>query len=806
MGGKGDEMKVFCRLLVISIFASVALAQTTANIEGRIDPKDLAVTSNVILEKDGIFFARTAADSDGNYVFKDVPEGLYTLRVDGLNAAFVGTKRDITVVAGKLFVANFTLVPLSSAPQCGSSPDCTQIRETVTVSADQRQPLEEVSKSVNVIDGQEMRERADFTLVESLRTIPGFRVQQLGGFGRTASIKSRGLRNQDTAILIDGVRFRDASSITGDASAFLSDFTLTSVSRIEVLRGPGSSLYGTNAIGGTVDFQTPAPQAGWHGQFSANAGGLGLSRFRGNVSNGLSNGKFGFNVGVSRTDYRDGIDKEDDANNTNFQSRIEAKPFENTSISARFFVSDAFVRLNSSPDTFGVLPVSNSTIINANPGVNFTFDANDPDSNQKSKFFNGQVVLTQVINDRLYFQGYYSGLKTKRRNTNGLLGVPFQSESTSIFDGSIHTANGHINWTPDDINRITVGYEFEHEKLGNEGFTPSGNADFFTNAYQSSNTIYAQDLVSLFDGRLQLAGGFRFQFFNLNTPDFSLENAPYTNLTLENPPNAYTFDGSASYYFAKTGTKLRTHVGNGYRVPSLYERFGTFYSTFGLDPEFVPIGAPNLKPEHSAAFDAGIEQNLFDNKARLSATYFYTRLIDTIGYGLLPDNDPFGRDNNASGGGYLNTKGAVSRGAEFSGEFRPTSTTEIFASYTYTNSDQLNPQVRGSGIFSTLGVPESQFTLVATQRFKRVWVNMDFLATSDYLAPIFSGGNFNTYIYRFDGNRKADLTAGYTFPINKDRFNLRVYGTIENLFDQEYFENGFRTAGVNGRAGLSFGF
>lgn len=742
----------------------------------------------------------TQTNRNGFFTLENVKDGTYVI-----SGQILCQRRNIEVI-----VKNGGSVSVDLAFDSGSCISQTQplsIKETVTISVDQSQPLEEVSKTVNIIDGLEMRDRADFSLVESLRTIPGFRVQQLGGFGRTASIKSRGLRNQDTAILIDGVRFRDAASITGDASAFLSDFTLTSVSRIEVLRGPGSSLYGTNAIGGTVDFQTPAPQAGWHGQVSANAGGLGLSRFRGNVSNGLSNGKFGFNVGVSRTDYREGIDKEDDANNTNFQSRIEAKPFENTSISARFFVSDAFVRLNSSPDTFGVLPASNRTIIDAEPGVNFAFDTNDPDSNQKSKFFNGQVVLTQVINDELYFQSYYSGLKTERRNTNGLLGIPFQSESTSIFDGSIHTANGHVNWTPNDINRITVGYEFEHEKLGNEGFTPSGTADFFTNAYQSSNTIYGQDLVSLFNNRLQLAGGFRVQFFNLKTPDFSLENAPYKNLTLENPPTAYTFDGSASYYFSKTGTKLRTHVGNGYRVPSLYERFGTFYSTFGGN-RFVPIGAPDLKPEHSAAFDAGIEQNLFNNRARLSATYFYTRLTDVIGYGSVGLNDPFGRDDNQSGGGYLNTKGGVSRGAEFSGEFRPTSTTEIFASYTYTNSDQLNPQVGGSGIFSTLGVPKNQFTLVTTQRFERFWVNVDFLATSDYLAPIFDTNNFTyqSYIYRFDGNRKVDLTAGYTFPLNENKYSLRVYGTIENLFDQEYFENGFRTAGINGRAGVSFGF
>ena len=174
---------------------------------------------------------------------------------------------------------------------------------------------------------------------------PVFAFSNWADSGARLIIKTRGLRNQDTAVLIDGIRFRDASAITGDASAFLSDFTLTSVSRIEVLRGSGSSLYGTNAIGGTIDFQTPKPQSGFHGNVSGAFGGLGLGRFRGNVSDGTTDGKFGFNVGVSRTVYTKGIDGEDDAHNTNFQSRIEYNPFENTNISARFFVSDAYVRL-----------------------------------------------------------------------------------------------------------------------------------------------------------------------------------------------------------------------------------------------------------------------------------------------------------------------------------------------------------------------------------------------------------------------------------------------------------------------------
>ena len=214
----------------------------------------------------------------------------------------------------------------------------------------------------------------------------------------------------------------------------------------------------------------------------------------------------------------------------------------------------------------------------------------------------------------------------------------------------------------------------------------------------------------------------------------------------------------------------------------------------------------DLKPEKSIAYDAGIEQNIFKNRAKLSATYFYTKLIDTIGFGNLPQPDPFGRDNFASGGGYLNTKGGIARGAEFSGQMRVTSSTDVFASYTFTNSDQRVPQVSGNPNISTLGIPKNQFTFVATQRFKRAWVNFDFLATSNYLAPIFSNTSFSTYVYRFKGNRRADLTAGYTFPFNNEKLNLRIYGTIENLLDYDYYENGFRTIGRTGRIGLNFGF
>ena len=774
--------------IAILVFGFSAVSgQASASVEGKVEMGGLPVADAVVLVASygagGQRFT-TRTSGDGSYRLSVPPGAYYVSASKGVGRLAAGcVPLAIDVRPGPPTAVNLTL-SISDG-----------INESVTISADEAQPIDEVTKTVDIIPAQEMRDRADITLADSLRSIPGFRVQQLGGFGRTATIKTRGLRNQDTAVLIDGVRLRDPSAITGDASPFLGDITLTSVSRVEVLRGSGSSLYGTNAIGGTVDLQTPAPQAGPHGQVSYAAGGLGLHRFRGNFTDGSRDDRFGFNLAVARTAYTKGIDGEDDAHNTNFQSRIEYNPFAGTNLSARFFVSDAYVRLNSSPDTLGTLPFSNAGIIEAMPGVNFLPDQNDPLSNQKSKFFNGQLAFSQVINSRASLSAFYSGLKTSRKNDNS-------GFSLSLFDGTIGTANATLNWAPNRFHEIKAGYEFERETFGNEGLTPDGAGNFLTRAGQSSNTLFAQDVLSLFEDRLQIAGGFRAQFFSLGGPEFSIANAPYPNLNLEDPPAAYTFDAAASYFFRGTGTKIRAHVGNGYRVPSLYERYGTFFSTF-FAPEFVALGDPRLKPEKSIAFDGGIEQYLGGEKVKLTAVYFYTKLIDTIGFGNVVEN--IGQTSRPFGG-YVNQKGGIARGGEFSGTVKPTGTTEIFASYTFTNSDQLVPQISGSGVIETLGVPKHQFTLVATQRINRFWINADLLATSDYLAPIFSNTSFNSYVYRFDGNRRIDLTAGYTFPLNGDRFNLRVFGTVENLLDQEYYENGFKTPGRNGRAGVSFGF
>ncbi|MFZ0063282.1 MAG: hypothetical protein WAL47_14720, partial [Pyrinomonadaceae bacterium] len=183
-------------------------------------------------------------------------------------------------------------------------------------------------------------------------------------------------------------------------------------------------------------------------------------------------------------------------------------------------------------------------------------------------------------------------------------------------------------------------------------------------------------------------------------------------------------------------------------------------------------------------------------------TYFYTSLQQVISFdfsgSINPVTDPFGRF-----GGYRNSNGGIARGIELSLAAAATRTLNASASYTFTKSLQRTPQV--PGVLQSFVIPEHQFSLVVSQRFgRRVLVNFDLAASSDYLAPILDA-SFASRAYRFRGHVKADLGVSYTLPLRESR-SLRFFGYVDNLFDRDNFESGFRTPGRTGRAGASLSF
>ena len=801
-------------ILITITFAISAQAQTSNGvISGQVkDPEgaNLPGATVSLYARDRSFSLVTTTNSSGAYSFKNLAPGEYLVEAE-LSGFALAAAQAVTVTRGQTITHDIAL-------------ELSGLRASVVVTAsDTPQTVDEVSKALTVVDTQEIEERDETAITEVLRSVPGVRVQQLGGPGAFSSLKIRGLPNEDTAVLIDGIRFRDAAAPQGDASGFLDDLIVTDVSRLEVLRGSGSSLYGSNAVGGVINLVTDEGGGPIHGSVLAEGGNLGLFRTRGQVAGGIRNNDIVYSAGVSFLNVTRGIDNDDEARNTNGQGRILFRLTPTATLSGRIYAADSRLDLNGNPEAIGVLPTGIIEAIPLSRAEQLRFEAgvppsqlnagsatfipapNDPDSLREANFFNGAIIFTQRPTEHFGYTISYQGLATNRSSINGPLGTgfqPFGGSTRSDFNARVHTLNARVDARVGRVNYLTGGYEFETERFENPSFqvNPADNSD--VDVTQKSHALFFQDQLRLLDDRLQISGAFRAQFFRLQEPVFTpAASAPYQGITFQSPPTAYTGDGSVAYTFRSSGTKLRGHVGNGYRAPSLFERFGTFFDSFF---GYSVFGDPRLKPEQSIAFDAGIDQTLLDNRVRISASYFYTQLRRVIIFdfsGLIDfTTDPFGRF-----GGYLNTDGGIARGAEVELRATPVKSLNLTAAYTFTKAQNRTPQVPGT--IRALVIPDHQFSFVATQRIaRRVLVNFDFSASSNYLGAVIDPVTFTSRGFRFKGFAKADLGASYSLPLGDEKRQLRFFGYIDNIFDREYFESGFRTPGRTGRAGASFVF
>ncbi|MDX1983119.1 MAG: TonB-dependent receptor plug domain-containing protein, partial [Bryobacteraceae bacterium] len=176
--------------------------------------------------------------------------------------------------------------------------------------------LDSTARATTVLDRAGLDRRLEFSVAESLREVPGVRITQLGGPGASSNIRIRGLRAQDTAVLIDGMRLRDPAATQSDASAFTSELLTLNISRLEVLRGCGSALYGSNAMGGVVNIVSDSGGGRFHGDLLTEGGGLGFLRSQARLSGGLKDDQLTYSLGLGHLNVMKGVDGDDRARNS----------------------------------------------------------------------------------------------------------------------------------------------------------------------------------------------------------------------------------------------------------------------------------------------------------------------------------------------------------------------------------------------------------------------------------------------------------------------------------------------------------
>ncbi len=794
------------RAFIFTLLAAVSLpAQSAGILKGKVtDPQSAAVPGAAIrIHQRSSGLTRTSvAGARGEFEIGGLPNGEYL--VEARTAGFDQAKpAEVSIEQGRV-----TLVDLQLAVE--------RITTRVLVTASSTPvSTDQTSKALDVVDADEIERRGELTIAESVRNVAGVRVQQLGGPGAFTRILTRGLRAYDTSITIDGARLRDAASVQGDATAFIGDLLVVAPDRVEVLRGSGSSLYGSNSIGGVYNIVTDAGGGPLRGEFAGEGGGLGVVRGLAKVAGSGLNNRFEYSAGLAHLNVNGGVDGVESVSNTSGQGSAEYHFKPGASLTARLMGFGGPMGLTSNPVAgpdsnlgagVGVVEaraLASDQVRRLEQGLpvnwgNATFAPNlyDPDNKRENGVLSSLLTWNHQLSAKAGYRVSWHNLTSERNNLDGPSGYGYQPsfDSSNYFRGRYDTLNARADLWLARGNLFTGGYEWEREYYRNHATDRNPDAlsrtDALTAAQQRSHAVFAQDQARFFGDRLQVMMSGRIQHFNLLAPVFAGGAPQYQGVEFESPKNAYTGDVAVSYFVPSAGTKIRAHVGNGYRAPALYERVGAsfFWGAFSA------YGDPRLRPERSVAVDGGFDQYFANSKARVSGTVFYTRLQEVIGFASLL-NDPYGR-----WGGYANTGGGLARGVELSGEAKPWRGTLLQSSYTYTNADERQSILTDGGVRAIRVFPHA-VTFVATQQLtKRTLVTADFFGANEMISGTFFVGS-GTRPFRFEGPRKLDVSASYTHPVS-ERVNLRFFVRAENVLNRTYYEDGFRTPKCWASAGM----
>lgn len=444
--------------------------------------------------------------------------------------------------------------------------------EIIVYGARMEQPVTEVGSSVTIITAEDIEAQGFDFVVDALATAPSVTINQNGTFGGAATVRIRGASSEQTLVIIDGVAANDPTSPGGGYDFARLD--PSNIERIEVLRGPQSTLWGTDAIGGVINIITKRPVEGAGSKVFAQAGSYGS--LRGGVDFAGAGERFDYRLAVT-TMSTDGISKADEANGNS-----EADSFDSTSVSARIGARIADEgRLQFSALWNDADSEFDSFVFGAQGNVG---DGDELSKNESlSTSVSLQLPLFEGKLDNIILLGYAS---TDRESfTDGIPGFTSNGDRlTYRYQGTLQ-----IN----DSQRLAFGLEREDNEANGEETSIDGA--FALYEMQPTDTLTLSAGVRRDDHEV---------FAGETTARFAAAYNPNDQLTL-----------SASW-------------GEGFKAPTLFQT--TFFCCGASSPNM------DLRPETSDAYDVGIVFRTEDGRGELGLTYFdqdTTNLI-TFSFGI----------------------------------------------------------------------------------------------------------------------------------------------------------------------------
>ena len=479
-----------------------------------------------------------------------------------------------------LLIAVF--VPLSTALAAPNAATDDELETLVVTATRIPTPELDVASSITIITADDIAARQVRTLPDLLKEVPGLNLVQTGGAGGQTSVFMRGTNSNHTKVLVDGIDLGDPSNPGG---AFdLGTFLTQDIQTVEILRGPQSGLYGSDAIGGVINIITKSGSG--PAQFNAGieAGSFDTFNQAGSASGSLDQ----FHYAATLQHYHAGatpvtpldllppgqarIDDYDDNLTASTKLGLDVTDHFDLGLVARY--TDSHLRITG--DNFATFPA--------------TPDATQSDNNTLQYYTRATGHLLALDGALEQTVGAaYSDVKSSQYSPDNPAAYLYGERTKFDWQGILKLAANQ---------QLLLGAEHQRDEITQP-----------IAAATNINSGYAE-LQSSFGGRLFDTVSVRYDDNDRFGSQFTYRVAP-------------------AYLIEETGTKLKASVGTGFKAPSLSQMFQNF-------PEFDFFGNPSLRPETSVGYDAGFEQSLAADNMRFGVTYFHNNIKN-----LIDDNADF---------------------------------------------------------------------------------------------------------------------------------------------------------------------
>ena len=439
--------------------------------------------------------------------------------------------------------------------------------------------LSEVPVAMTIITAETLRQRQVVVVSDILSRTPGVSVTRNGGVGGSTQVRIRGAESDQTAVLIDGVKLNDPSA-TGGGYNFAT-LLAGDVSRIEVLRGPQSTLWGSQAIGGVISMITNPPDGPLSGDATIEGGSRATAYARVGVGAGgdwggwrIAAGSY-TTAGVSNFDQAFGGKEKDGYHNTAVSGRLDVNVTDWAAVDAR--VSYAAGR--NEFDGF--------------PAPLYAF-ADSPEYGKTKELVSYLGARLSNFDGALKSRVGYAYTQTDRDNFDPSLS-PAQTYDARGTDNSLEYQG---TWTINPLWRAVFGAATERSWFRSGGDRHATGID----------SVYGQLQAKPVEG-LTLTGGVRYD-----------DHDTFGSAT--------TYQAGAAWTPNAGATVVRANYGEGFKAPSLYQLYSDY-------------GNLALKPEEAKSWDLSVEHSLLDGRLRGAITYFDREITNQIDF-VSTNTPPYG--------------------------------------------------------------------------------------------------------------------------------------------------------------------